>query len=109
MISYSICLCLAYFTKHNTLGQSILLQMAEFPSFLMAVCYSIVCVCVRVCVCILFIHSSVDGHLDCFPILNAHIAILLLPSYFREIFINKEVHMKRLVVALFLVILSITN
>ena len=46
-----------------------LLQMAVF-SLLMAAWYSSVCVCVCVCVCIytphIFIHSSVDGNLDCF-------------------------------------------
>ena len=56
-------------------GLPILLQMANFPSFLwlssipLCVC---VCVCVCVCMCmyhIFFIHSSVDGHLGCFHIL----------------------------------------
>ena len=49
-----------------------LLQMALFHSFFMAEQYSIVCVCVCVCVCvyhILFIHSSVSGHLGCFHVL----------------------------------------
>ena len=49
-----------------------LLQMKEFPSFSwlnnipLCVCVLGVCVCVCVCVShIFFIHSSVDGHLDC--------------------------------------------
>ena len=43
----------------QSLGPSMLLQMALFCSFLWLI-YSIVCVCH-----ILFIHSSVDGHLGC--------------------------------------------
>ena len=61
-------------------GTSMLLQMAEFYSFLW-VSSNLLCVCVCVCVCvsvsvsvytyhIFFIHSSVDGHLGCFHILT---------------------------------------
>ena len=47
-----------------------LLQMALFHLF-MAECYSCVCVCmcVRTRISHLLIHSSVDGHLDCFHVL----------------------------------------
>ena len=48
--------------------------MALFHSFFMAELYPTVCVCVCVCVCaracIFFcIHSSADGHLNCFHVL----------------------------------------
>ena len=39
MISYSICLCLTYFTKHNTLSPSVLLQIAKFHSFLQLISF----------------------------------------------------------------------
>ena len=45
----------------------------------MAEWYSIVCVCVYVCVCthIIFIHLSLDGHLGCYHILvtASHVAM----------------------------------
>ena len=64
-------LCLTYFTKYNNPLWYMLLQMAEFHSFLwLSNSPLYVCVCVCVCVCvsphILFIHSSFDGHLGCF-------------------------------------------
>ena len=49
-------------------------QMAGFPCFFFNGPIIFHCVCVCVCVCvytyhIFFIHSSVDGHLDYFPVL----------------------------------------
>ena len=58
-----------------------LLQVAKFPSFFMAEQYSIVCFSVCVCVCvqdtvhiryIVFVHSSIDGHLSCFYNLGSY-------------------------------------
>ena len=63
MISYDICLSMSDWLHSiwQSLGPSMLLQMALFCSFFMAEYYSIVCM-----YHIFFIHSSVDGHLGCF-------------------------------------------
>ena len=45
-----------------------LLQMANFRSFLWLSSIPLcVCLCVRVYIYYIFIHSVVNGHLDCFP------------------------------------------
>ena len=51
--------------------------MAEFHSFVwlsnIYICvYIYICICIYMCLCLceyIFIHSSVDGHLDCIQIL----------------------------------------
>jgi len=77
--SYGICLSLSdlFYSVQYPLGPPMLLKMARFILFCGWVMFHCVCVyvCVFVCVCIyiyiyhVFIHSSTDGHLDCFHVL----------------------------------------
>ena len=63
MITYSICLYLAYFTKTEySLGPSMLLQMSEFHYFYGFDIYIYTNN-------IFFVHSSVDGYLKGFHVL----------------------------------------
>ena len=65
MISYSVCLSLSdlLHLSENPPSPSMLLQMQKAHSFILA--NILLCICA--CVChIIFICSSVDGHLDCF-------------------------------------------
>ena len=81
VISYGICLSLSDWLHlvWSSLGPPMLLQMALFHSFLWL---SNIPLCVCVCVCVYIyiyvshiflvyipIHSSIDGHLGCFPVL----------------------------------------
>ena len=62
VMSYSICLSLTYFTKHNTLQvHPCCCKWQNFFFFFLDCCVYIHH--------IFFIHSSVDEHLDCFNIL----------------------------------------
>ena len=64
MIPYSIRLSLTYFTEHNALKvHPVLLQMAEFPSFLWLNNIPLY-ICTMSC-----IHLFINGHLDFFQIL----------------------------------------
>ena len=57
-------LCLAYFTQHNVLKSYSCSNIYQNFTTFLAVQYSTVYMS-----CILFTHSSVDGHLDCFHLL----------------------------------------
>ena len=63
VMTYSICLCLIYFTKHNTLQVHSCCKWQNFILFTDEQ-HSIVCIYHT-----FSIHSSVDGHLVCFHVL----------------------------------------
>ena len=70
-------LCLTYFTKHNTLQVQTYCKWQIFI-FFMAEQYFFVCI-----FCILFILSSVAGHLGCFYILaSVHNATMNIEMHF---------------------------
>ena len=63
-----------------------LLQMTIFYSFYGWVIFHCVWVCVSLCMCIFFIHSSVDGHLGCFHVLTIVVLLWTLGCmYFFEL------------------------
>ena len=81
MIAYSICLSPTYFTNHNTL--QVHLCCCKWNNYFVQVeWYSIH---------ILFIHSSIDRHLDCFHILaivsSADMNIKVCISFWIRLFI----------------------
>ena len=71
MIAYYICLCLTISLSIMPLKFICVVANGRISFFLMAE-YCIVCMCIYMCVCVshnFFIHSSVNGHLECFYIL----------------------------------------
>ena len=55
-MSYDISSSLTYFTQYQSLGPSILLQMAVFHAFNGWVVFHCMCVYICVCVCVVYIH-----------------------------------------------------
>ena len=70
MLAYGIYFSLSDFLHSvwQTLGPSTSLQITQFRFFLWLSNIPLY-ICVNVSICIFFIHSSVDGHLDCFHVL----------------------------------------
>ena len=74
MISYSICISISLVSLSVIPSKSIhVAASGKILFFFMAKQYSIVYVCVSVCVCVIshisFIHSSIESNLGCFHIL----------------------------------------